>query len=52
MIERIVMKERQLGEYEKVMKERERGEALKILAGLKNKNQDMIAYERELDRLI
>lgn len=52
MIERIVMKERQLAEYEKLMKEKEREEAKKILAGVKNKHQDMMAYEKELDRLI
>jgi hypothetical protein len=52
MIERIVMKERQLAEYEKLMKEKDRQEAQKILAGFKKKNQDMISYEKELDRLI
>lgn len=52
MIERIVQKERQLGEYEKLMKEKERDEARRSLAGVKNKGQDMLAYERELDRLI
>jgi hypothetical protein len=52
MIERIVMKERQLAEYEKFMKEKDREEATKILAGLRKKNQDMLAYEKELDRLI
>jgi hypothetical protein len=44
MIERIVMKERQLAEYEKLMKEKEREEAKKTLAGVKNKHQDMLAY--------
>ena len=34
------------------MKEKEREEAKKILAGVKNKHQDMMAYEKELDRLI
>ena len=47
-----MQKERQLGEYEKVMKEKEREEARRALAGLKNKKEDMLAYERELDRLI
>lgn len=46
MIERIVMKERQLAEYEKLMKEKEREEAKRTLAGVRSKNQDMIAYER------
>lgn len=52
MIERIVMKERQLAEYEKMMKEKEREEARRTLAGVRSKGQDMIAYEKELDRLI
>jgi hypothetical protein len=52
MIERIVGKERQLADYEKLMKEKERDEAQRTLAGLKNKSQDMAAYEKELDRLI
>jgi len=34
------------------MKEKEREEATKMLAGLKKKNQDMLSYEKELDRLI
>jgi hypothetical protein len=40
------MKERQLAEYEKLMKEKERDEAKRTLAGVRGKNQDMIAYER------
>lgn len=34
------------------MKEKEREEARRTLAGVRSKNHDMIAYERELDRLI
>lgn len=52
MIERIVGKERQLAEYEKLMKEKEREEARRTLAGARSKSQDMITYERELDRII
>ena len=52
MIERIVQKERQLAEYEKLMKEKEREEARRTLAGVRSKGQDMLAYEKELDRLI
>lgn len=52
MIERIVAKEGQLAEYEKVMKEREREEAKRTLAGVKKQGNDMAAYEKELDRLI
>ena len=52
MIERIVHKERQLGEYEKQMKEKEREEAKRTLAGVKNRNQDLLSYEKELDKLI
>jgi hypothetical protein len=52
MIERIVSKEHQLADYEKLMKDKEREEARRTLAGVKNKNQDMLSYERELDRLI
>ena len=52
MIERIVLKERQLAEYEKLMKEKEREEARRILAGVRSRGQDMLAYEKELDRLI
>ena len=46
MIERIVAKERQLADYEKLMKDRDREEARRVLASLRNKNQDMLAYER------
>ena len=52
MIERIVQKERQLAEYEKIMKEKEREQAKRTLAGVKNKNQDLLSYEKELDKLI
>ena len=52
MIERIVLKERQLAEYEKLMKEKEREEARRTLAGVRSKGQDMLAYQKELDRLI
>ena len=34
------------------MKEKEREEAKRTLAGVKNKNQDLLSYEKELDRLI
>jgi len=34
------------------MKEKEREEARRTLAGARSKNLDMIAYEKELDRLI
>lgn len=52
MIERIVHKERQLAEYEKQLKEKEREESKKALQGFKNKNQELMSYEKELDRLI
>lgn len=52
MIERIVAKERQLAEYEKLMKDKERDEARRTLAGVNNRHNDMQAYEKELDRLI
>ena len=52
MIERIVQKERQLLELEKMMRQQEKEEAKRILAGMKNRNSEMEAYERELDRLI
>lgn len=44
MIERIVAKERELAEYEKLLKEREREEARKVLAGFRNKNLELAAY--------
>ena len=44
MIERIVLKERQLAEYERLMKEKEREEAKRTLAGVKSKAHDIIAY--------
>lgn len=34
------------------MKEKERDEAKRTLAGVKNKNHDLLSYEKELDRLI
>ncbi len=37
MIERIVAKERELAEYEKLLKEKEREEAKRVLAGFRNK---------------
>lgn len=52
MIERIVAKERELAEYEKLLKEKEREEAKRVLAGFRNKGTELAAYERELDRLI
>lgn len=52
MIERVILKERQLAELEKLMKEKEREETKKALQGFKNKNLEMVAYEKELDRLI
>jgi hypothetical protein len=52
MIERIVQKERQLAEYEKLVREKEGEEARRTLAGVKTKNQDMLSYEKELDKLI
>ena len=33
-------------------KEKEREEARRILAGVRGKGQDMVAYQKELDRLI
>ena len=35
-----------------MLKEKEREEARKVLAGFRNKNSELSAYERELDRLI
>ena len=52
MIERIVMKERELAEYEKYMKEQEREEARRVLMSIKNRSSEIAAYEKELDRLI
>ena len=52
MIERIVAKERELAEYEKLLKEKEREEAKRVLAGFRNKGTELAAYEKELDRLI
>ena len=52
MIERIVAKERQLIEFEKMMKDHEREEAKRVLNSIKNRSSEMAAYERELDRLI
>lgn len=52
MIERIVEKERQLAQYEKYMREQEKEEARRILQGMKSRNSEMEAYEKELDRLI
>lgn len=46
MIERIVAKERQLAEYEKLMKDKERDEARRTLAGAQNRHADMQAYEK------
>lgn len=34
------------------MKEKEREEAKRTLAGVKNRNQDLMSYEKELDKLI
>ncbi len=34
------------------MKEQERDEAKRVLKGVKNKNIELQAYEKELDRLI
>lgn len=34
------------------MKEKEREEAKRTLAGVKNRNQDLLSYEKELDKLI
>lgn len=52
MIERIVSKERELAELEKMMRQQEKEEARRILAGMKNRNAELAAYEKELDRLI
>ena len=52
MIERIVAKERELAELEKTMRQQQKQEARRILAGMKNRNAEMAAYEKELDRLI
>ena len=52
MIQRIVEKQRQLAEYEKYMREQEKEEAKRTLKAIKNRNAEMAAYEKELDRLI
>lgn len=52
MIERIVSKERELVELEKYMRQQEKEEARRVLAGMKNRNAEMAAYEKQLDRLI
>jgi hypothetical protein len=52
MIQRILDKERELAELEKDQKFKYREEARKTLSGFKNRTQDMVNYEKELDRLI
>lgn len=46
MIERIVSKERELVELEKYMRQQEKEEARRVLAGMKNRNAEMAAYEK------
>jgi hypothetical protein len=41
-----------LAELEKTMKQHEKEEARKVLQGMKNRTAEMVAYEKELDRLI
>jgi hypothetical protein len=52
MIQRILEKERELAELEKEQRLKNREEARKTLSSFKNRTQDMVAYEKELDRLI
>ena len=46
MIERIVAKEREIAEYEKLMKDHERGEAQRLLKSIKNRSSELAVYEK------
>ena len=52
MIERVVAKEREIAEYEKLMKDHEREESKRLLKSIKNRSSELAAYEKELDKMI